>query len=35
MNANPWKNNNYDMFPLGRSGRHWLSAHLEVCPCPV
>jgi hypothetical protein len=34
MNANPWKNNNYDMFPLGRTGRHWLSAHLEVCPCP-
>jgi hypothetical protein len=35
MNANPWKNNNYDVFPLGRSGRHWLTAHLEVCPCPV
>jgi hypothetical protein len=35
MNANPWKNNNYDVFPLGRSGRHWLSAHLEVCPCPL
>jgi hypothetical protein len=34
MNADPWKDNNYDMFPLGRTGLHWLTANLEVCPCP-
>ncbi len=33
MNANPWADNQYDVFPLGRSGRHWISAHLQVCPC--
>jgi hypothetical protein len=33
MNANPWADNQYDVFPLGRSGRHWLSAQLQVCPC--
>jgi hypothetical protein len=32
-NDDPWGDNDYNMFPLGRSGRQWLSAHVEVCPC--
>jgi hypothetical protein len=34
INEHPWGENNYDVFPIGRSGRHWLTAHLEVCTVP-
>jgi hypothetical protein len=27
----PWGENNYDVFPIGRNGRHWLTSQLEVC----
>jgi hypothetical protein len=32
MHDDPWETSNYDVFPLGRIGRHWMTAHVEVCP---
>jgi hypothetical protein len=31
LNEAVWGENDYDVFPLGRIGRHWLTANLEVC----
>jgi hypothetical protein len=34
LNDQVWGENNYDVFPVGRNGRQWLTASLEVCTAP-